>query len=155
MKNNYKLWIILSLIAVFIAGVICGVLIDKNMLDRRKHDSRRRSSTHFPTLEIMAEELTLSAEQQAQIREIFQNNEERFKNLRKEMDKSLKDIRSQLLIDIKSVLSDEQKSKFDAMIEKYRSQRKKEYEEWKKRQKKSDRNKGDRDKEKKDKGNER
>ena len=139
MKTNHKLWIILSLIVVFIAGVICGVLIDKNMLAKRKHDSRRRSSTRFPTLEIMAEELALSAEQQVQIREIFHNNEDRFKTLRKDMDKSLKDIRSQLLIDINSVLSDEQKSKFEAMIEKYRSQRKKEYEARKRRSEKSDR----------------
>jgi hypothetical protein len=139
MKNNYKLWIILSLIVVFIAGVICGVLIEQNVLDKRKRDSRRRSSTHFPSLEIMAKELGLSTEQQTQIREIFHSNEERFKNLRKDMDKSLKEIRSQLLIDIKSVLSDDQKAKFDAMIEKYRAQRKKEYEARKQRSKKSDR----------------
>lgn len=142
MKNNYKLWIILSLIVVFIAGVICGVLIDKNMLDKRKHDSRRRSSTHFPTLEIMAEELALTTEQQAQIREIFNNNEERFKGLRSDMDKRLSEIRKQLLMDIKSVLTNEQKAKFEAMIDKYRSQRKQEYEERKRRQEKSDRDKG-------------
>jgi hypothetical protein len=139
MKNNYKLWIILSLIVVFIAGVICGVLIDKNVLDKRKRDSRRRSSTRFPTLEIMAKELSLSSEQQAQIREIFHNNEERFKGLRKDMDKRLKDIRNQLLTDIKSVLSDEQKTKFDAMIERYRAQRKKEYEARKRHSKSSNR----------------
>jgi DNA anti-recombination protein RmuC len=139
MKNNYKIWIILSLIVVFVAGVVCGVLLEKNMLDKRKQNSRRRSSTRFPTLEIMAEELALTAEQQAQIREIFHNNEERFKNLRKDMDKRLSDIRKQLLLDIKSVLSDEQKAKFEAMIEKYRSQRKREYEARKRRSKKSDR----------------
>jgi DNA anti-recombination protein RmuC len=141
MKNNYKLWIILSLIIVFVAGVVCGVLIDKNMLNKRKHDSRRRSSTRFPTLEMMAEELALSAEQQKQIREIFHNNEERFKNLRKDMDTRLSEIRAQLLTEIKSVLTDEQKAKFEAMIEKYRSQRKKESEERKRRQEKSDRDK--------------
>ncbi|MGD8537235.1 MAG: hypothetical protein PVI66_00810 [Candidatus Aminicenantes bacterium] len=139
MKNNYKLWIILSLIVVFIAGAICGVLIDKNMLNKRRHDSRRHSSTRFPTLEMMAKELSLSDEQQAQIREIFHNNEERFKGLRKDMDKRLKDIRKQLLIDIQSVLSEDQKTKFDAMIEKYRAQRKKEYEERKRHSKKSNR----------------
>jgi len=142
MKNNYKLWIILSLIVVFIAGVICGVLIDKSMLNKRTRDSHRRSSTRFPTLEIMAEELALTAEQQSQIREIFNNNEERFKGLRSDMDKRLSDIRNQLLADIKSVLTNEQKAKFEAMIEKYRSQRKREYEERKRRQEKSDRDKG-------------
>jgi hypothetical protein len=141
MKNNYKLWIIVSLIAVFVAGVVCGVLIDKNMLNKRKHDSRRRSSTRFPTLEMMAEELALSAEQQTKIREIFNNNEVRFKNLREDMDMRLSEIRAQLLSDIKSVLLEEQKTKFEAMIEKYRSQRKKEYEERKKHQEKSDKDK--------------
>ena len=141
MKNNYKLWIIVSLIVVFVAGVVCGVLIDKNMLNKRKHDSRRRSSTRFPTLEMMAEELALSAEQQTKIREIFNNNEVRFKNLREDMDVRLSEIRAQLLTEIKSVLTDEQKAKFEAMIEKYRSQRKKESEERKRRQEKSDRDK--------------
>ncbi len=143
MKNNYKLWIILSLIVVFIAGVISGVLIDKNMLNKRTRDSHRRSSTRFPTLEMMAEELALNTEQQAQIREIFHNNEERFKSLRNDRDKRLSDIRTQLLTDIKSVLTNEQKVKFEAMIEKYKSQRKREYEERKRRQEKSDRDKGD------------
>jgi hypothetical protein len=126
MKNNYKLWIILSLIVVFIAGVISGILIDKNVLNERKPDTRRQSSTHFPTLEIMAEELALSAEQQEQI-----------------MHRSLSDIRAQLLTDIKSVLTENQKNKFEAMIDKYRSQRKREYEKRKNRQEKSDGNKGD------------
>jgi DNA anti-recombination protein RmuC len=143
MKNNAKLWIILSLIVVFFAGVISGVLIDKNMLNKRTHDSRRRSSTRFPTLEMMAEELALSTEQQEQIREIFHNNEERFKNLRGDMDKRLSDIRSQLLMEIQSVLNENQKAKFESMIDKYRSQRKREYDERKKRQEKSDRDKGD------------
>lgn len=143
MKNNYKLWILLSLIVVFIAGVISGVLIDKNMLDKRTHDSRRRSTTRFPTLELMSEELALTTEQQAQIREIFNSNEERFKNLRRDMDKRLSDIRAQLLTDIESVLTDEQKAKFEAMIDKYRSQRKREYEERKKRSDRSGRDRGE------------
>ncbi len=139
MKNNYKIWIILSLIVVFITGVLCGVLIDKNFLDKRRHDTHRRSTTRFPTLEMMAEELSLSAEQQAQVREIFHNNEERFKGLRKDMDTRLREIRAQLLTEIKSVLSEEQKTKFDAMIERYRAQRKKEYEERRRHSKRSNR----------------
>jgi Spy/CpxP family protein refolding chaperone len=142
MKNNYKLWILLSLIVVFIAGVISGVLIDQNILSKRKHDTQRRSSTRFPTLEIMAKELALSTEQQEQIREIFDNNEERFKGLRSDMHKSLSDIRTQLITDIKSVLINEQKAKFEAMIEKYRSQRKREYEARKRHSENSSRDRG-------------
>jgi hypothetical protein len=61
------------------------------------------------------------------------------------MDKSLREIRSQLLTDIKSVLDEKQTIKFDEMIEKYRSQRKREYEEWKKRKERSQTDRGDKD----------
>lgn len=143
MRNNYKLWIILSLVVVFIAGVISGVLVDKTILNKGRRDSHRRGPTRFPTLEIMAEELALSAKQQEEIRSIFRNNEERFKSLRKDMDTRLREIRSQLLEDIKSVLDENQNIKFEEMIEKYRSQRKREHEEWKRRREKTQRDSGD------------
>ena len=77
MKNHYKLWTILSLIIVFAAGVISGILLDNHILDKKpkKHmertDQKRRSSPRFPTLDIMAQELGLSVEQQEQIKDIL------------------------------------------------------------------------------------
>ena len=91
---------------------------------------------------MMAQELNLSSEQQEQIRDIFKNNEERFKTLRKHIDERFKTIRTQLKDEIISILNDEQKLKFEAMIEKYRSQRKKETEERKKRSNKHSEDKG-------------
>jgi Spy/CpxP family protein refolding chaperone len=132
MKNHYKLWTIISLIIVFSAGLIGGVLLDKHIFNKKhksqyeRTDRKKTSSTRFPTLDIMAKELGLSTEQKEKIQEIFKNNEERFKTLRKDMNERLMDIRIQLNNEIKSVLTEEQQAKYEAMIKKYHSQRKRE-----------------------------
>ena len=133
MKNKYKLWTIFSLIIVFSAGLISGVLLDKHIFDKKpqrhtgnENYTKRTSSTRYPTLDQWTQELGLTAEQKEKIQEIFKNNEERFKALRKEMNTSLKDIRIQLNNEIKSVLTEDQQVKYEAMIDKYRSQRKRE-----------------------------
>ncbi len=133
MKNYNKFWIVFSLIVVFAAGFIGGILFEKHLIDKKVEKRvKRRSSVRFPSLEIMARELSLTPEQEEQIREIFKNNEERFKNLRKNIHDRLLSIRSQLKNEIKNVLTDEQVLKFEAMIEKYISQRKKDMEKRKK-----------------------
>jgi hypothetical protein len=133
MKNYNKFWIVFSLIVVFAAGFIGGILFEKHLIDKKVEKKvKRRSSVRFPSLETMAKELSLTSEQEEQIREIFKNNEERFKNLRSDIDERLLSIRSQLKNEIKNVLADEQNFKFEAMIEKYISQRKKEMEKRKK-----------------------
>ena len=132
MKNNYKFWTVLSLIFVFAAGVVSGVLLDKHVLIKKqtgraeRSDYQKRPAPRYPTLDLMAEELGLTTEQREQLREIFKNNEERFKTLRKEQTESLRNIRSQLNTEIKSVLTEEQQVKYEAMIERYHSQRKRE-----------------------------
>ncbi len=133
MKNYNKFWIVFSLIVVFTAGFIGGILFEKHLIDKKVEKRvKRRSSVRFPSLEMMAKELSLAPEQEEQIREIFKNNEERFKNLRKNIDDHLSSIRAQLKNEIKNVLTDEQVVEFEAMIEKYISQRKKEMEKRKK-----------------------
>ncbi|MGD2245948.1 MAG: hypothetical protein PVI11_05305 [Candidatus Aminicenantes bacterium] len=127
MKNHYKFWIALSLIVIFAAGVLGGMLLEKNLTHKKfeKRD-KRRSSVRFPSMEDMAVELNLIPEQQEKIKEVFRNNEERFKTLRKDINVRLKNMRSQLKEEINSILTEEQAQKFDAMIKKYISQRKKE-----------------------------
>lgn len=144
MKNYNKFWIVFSLIVVFAAGFIGGILFEKHLIDKKVEKRvKKRSSVRFPSLEIMAQELSLTPDQEEQIREIFKNNEERFKNLRKNIDERLSSIRSQLKNEIKNVLTDEQILKFEAMIEKYISQRKKEMERRKKHPKNHRKDKGE------------
>ena len=130
MKNHYKLWTIISLIIVFSAGLFSGVLLEKHIFDKKPQgrtgrlDYKRTSSPRFPTLDQWTAELGLTSEQKEKIQEIFKNNEERFKTLRKDMNTSLRDIRVQLNNEIKSVLTEDQQVKYEAMINQHHSQRK-------------------------------
>lgn len=125
MKNNYKFWIILSLVIVFLAGIMGGILFERHIIDKKpSRRARRASPVRFPTLEMMAQELNLTSDQQEQIREIFKNNEGKIKKLRKDVNEHFSSMRAQLKTEIYDVLSEEQKLKFEAMIKKYISQRK-------------------------------
>ena len=145
MKNGNKFWIVLSFFVVFAAGIAAGILFENNFLDKKpRRSEERRSSVRFPTLDMMAEELGLSAEQQEKLREIFKNNEERLKTYRGQIHDHYKALRTQLKQEMDNVFSAEQKVKFEAMIEKYLSERKKEMEERKKRPKREPNNRGER-----------
>jgi hypothetical protein len=144
MKNGNKFLIVLSFIIVFAAGVIAGILLKNNFLDKKpRRSEERRSSVQFPTLDMMAEELGLSAEQQEQLKEIFKNNEERLKAYRSEIHDHYRALRAQLKQEMDSVFSAEQKDKFEAMIEKYLSERKKEAENRKRRPNREPKSKGE------------
>lgn len=127
MKNHYKFWIIFSMIFIFAAGLVGGIFINKLFIQKRLERPESRPAPHR-SIEMMAKELNLSSEQQEKIREIFKNNEERFKSLRKEFFDHLSEIRIQLKNEIKNVLTEEQGKKFEAMIEKFESQMRKEQE---------------------------
>ncbi len=145
MKNSYKFWIVLSLIVVFAAGVIAGVLFENYILDKKpRRSERQRSSVRFPTIEMIAEELSLTEEQQEKFRETFRNNEERLKNYRNEIHEQYAALRAQLKEEIDSILSEEQRVKFQAMIDKYLSERKKQMEERDRRSKEFRQDKGER-----------
>ena len=75
MKNNYKLWIALSFLVVFVTGIVGGVILEKTILNpkpKRRDRSSHRSGPHFPTIDEMAEAMNLTAEQQEQVRAVFQ-----------------------------------------------------------------------------------
>lgn len=127
MKNNYKFWIVLSFLAVFAAGLVSGVILEKNILkpksDRHYRDSRRADRPHFPTVDEWGELLKLSTEQQEKLQLVFQQNEERIKQVRKDMYDSFRKLRDQFLEEIKAVLDPEQIKQFDAILEEYHAKR--------------------------------
>jgi len=127
MKNSYKIWMVISFILAFTAGILGGVLLERNILDAEKKRDRGRRPP-FPTLEVMAQTLELSDEQQEEIRQIFSRNEIRLKQLQREIHRRFSSFRVRILRDIKQVLDEEQKNRFDKMIEDYRKKRRKEWE---------------------------
>lgn len=127
MNRSQKFWIIFSLVIVFVVGMIAGVLLDDNVLNKmQRPQEKRRNSAQFPSMCTMAEELSLSDAQQNKIREIFKENDARLGLLRKQIHKQFASIRSKLIEEIKSILDEDQKLKFENMIDRYISQRKKE-----------------------------
>jgi hypothetical protein len=134
MKNGNKFWIVVSFIIVFAAGVAAGILFENNFLDKKpRRNTERRASIRPPTLDMLAKELGLTAEQQEQLKEIFKNNEERLKAYRAQIHDDYAAIRAQLKQEMGIVFTAEQKAKLEAMIEKHRAERKKRSEEKKKR----------------------
>jgi Spy/CpxP family protein refolding chaperone len=143
MKNHNKAWIIFSFLVVFAAGIFGGILLENKVLDKKSKKTShlsRRSSAHFPTLNEMAAELDLTNDQREQIKEIFNKNEIRLKELRGSIHKQFSTLRTQLLTEVKSVLKQDQVQKFEAMIERYLSQRREAIE---KRRKRSNKTKGE------------
>lgn len=137
-NNHNKFWIIFSFILILIIGIVGGILIDKLLFCPKSSfppppAQRSRESTRFPTLEMMAKELNLSPDQQEQIRQVFQNNDQRLRELHKEVMAQLRKIRTQLKDEINAVLNEEQEAKFDSMIKNYLEQRKKEWDRRRKR----------------------
>lgn len=122
MNAKVKFWIIFSLVAVFIIGGTAGYFGERYLVHKRhepRPGERDRRGPRFPTVEILAKELSLSQAQQDQIREIFKRNEERLKAFGEEFHERLGEMRSQIKNEIDAVLTPEQKQKLEAMIDQF------------------------------------
>lgn len=128
MKKS-KLWIVLSLLLVFAAGVVGGVFCERLWISKKPEARRPGNVARYPSHDRWARDLGLTTEQQEKIQEIFKKNEERIKNderiktLRGDLDKHFGEIREQLKKEIDAVLTPEQKKKMEAMIQKYSEER--------------------------------
>lgn len=120
-----RVWIVLSFILVFAAGLVAGVF-GHNWLAAKKPADRRP-----PTMENWAKEIGLSADQQARLKDVFKANDARIrgdarlKELRIETSKRFGELRRQLQSEIDAQLTPEQKVKTDAMIKRHEEERRK------------------------------
>lgn len=149
MRNHYKFWIAFSFLAIFAAGIVGGIVLERHFLDQkpqRTHRSSREGSRDSGNrfFDKMVEELSLTPEQIVQMREIFKKSEERIKQLRGDMDERFRELRVQFVEEIKSILTAEQVRKYDAMIEAYRARRKAEAEKRKEQEKQNEDERGGR-----------
>jgi len=115
MNNKYKLWIVLSLAAVFVIGLAAGYLGERYIVHRAFHKGR----PHFPTVESWARDLDLTKDQQDRIREIFAGNEARLKAFGDDFHRRMDEIRAQLKREVDAVLTPEQIVRLEALIKKY------------------------------------
>lgn len=120
MNTKYKLWIILSLVAVFAIGLTTGYFSERYLVHRGPHkggpESRR---PHFPTVESLARDLDLTQDQQDRIRGIFKENEARLKDFGAGFHKRLDEIRAQLKREVDAVLTPDQIRKLESLISEY------------------------------------
>jgi len=118
MKKS-KLWIILSLILIFAAGVGGGIFAEHWWLAKKPEARRSIMAARYPSHDRWAKELGLTAEQQEKIREIFKKNDERIKGLRTDYFNHVGEMRDELKKEIDAVLTPAQKQKTEAMIQKF------------------------------------
>lgn len=132
MKNKSRFWIILVVLVAFVAGLLGGFWVERYLIQKKRPRFRpkppREETVRFPSLDQMSRELGLSEDQQAAIRQAFERNDVRLKELRSDMHSRLTQIRAQLKTEIDAILTVEQKQKFEAMIQRYLEERKKEFE---------------------------
>ncbi len=126
MNNKFRLWIVLSLAGAFAAGVLGGLFAERSLIHPRLHTRVQRGPDHPPNLEEMARELGLSPDQKEAVRQIFEKNDSRFKELYTEMHGRLSALRSEIKHQIDAVLTPEQKQKMEALIAQHGEQRKRE-----------------------------
>jgi Spy/CpxP family protein refolding chaperone len=122
------LWIALSLILVFAAGVVGGVLGERWWFAKKPQMRRPANAERYPSHDRWAKDLGLTAEQQEKIREIFKKNDDRIKELRSDFFKHIGEMRDEMKKEIDTVLTPEQRTKNEAMIQKAMEDRRKENE---------------------------
>jgi Spy/CpxP family protein refolding chaperone len=128
MPNKYRFWLVLTLLVAFAAGLLGGIFSERYFFHPREHARARRDAQKPPDLEEMAKDLGLSIDQKERIKQIFETNDVKFKELRAEMHKRLSAIRTEIKDQIDAVLTPEQKQKLDRIITQHQSRNKRESE---------------------------
>jgi Spy/CpxP family protein refolding chaperone len=120
MIKKYKLWVVLTLVLVFGLGAAAGIFGERYLMHRREHRPSQ-PRTPYVLLDRVAKALSLTADQQDKLREIFKRNDERLKLLDTEIHGRLREIWTQLKSEVDAILTPEQRTKLEDMIQKERA----------------------------------
>ncbi len=123
MLNRSKLWAVLLLIAVFVAGIAVGggttaALGDsKTMTGEARDGTSGRDREHRKSYsERLQDELTLSASQRSSIDTIIQRRQVEMRNLWKEVGPRFDTLRNEIRGQVLDVLDESQQEKFRELI---------------------------------------
>lgn len=125
-----RVWIVLSFVLVFAAGVVAGVFGHK-WLSVKGQDGRGPGMGRGSVMDFWSKEIGLDEAQIARLREVFKANDERMRNdvqlkeMRAERSKRYEELRQKLQTEIDAVLTPAQKTKLEATLKRYAEQRRK------------------------------
>jgi Spy/CpxP family protein refolding chaperone len=122
MIKKYKVWVALTLVVIFGLGVAAGVFGERYVMHRWDH-RQAQPRTPFLLLAPVAKALGLTSDQQDKLREIFTRNDERMKMLDTEIRGRLRETWVQLKSEIDGVLTPDQRTKLEDLIQKERAKR--------------------------------
>ncbi len=132
--NNIKLKAVISVLLIFIAGMVVGgvltfLLVDHEDVHFKDRIFRSRKHTERNFFEYLSKELELTPEQKKEIKTILRENHKRFKKLEKQMHAQFRnqfeEIRKNNNEKIMAILNDEQKAKYRDFIIKVKQKRSK------------------------------
>jgi len=114
---------LILIIGSFLLGIVGGMFVQRTFFDRhRPWDSSRRERMKEHMLNYLTEELKLNDAQQRQIETILEQRRIRFDKIRQSIDSLVKAEIDTVREQIRSVLADEQKQRYDEIIKKFDQQ---------------------------------
>lgn len=124
MTPRFKFWLIVCIVAVFMAGGALGFFAERLLVHRGF--SARREGPPFPSFDKWACDLNLTPEQRTRIREVFERSDEKMRQLRTRFHADLGTIQAEVRKEIDGILTQEQRAKLQEMIQEHLAKRKKE-----------------------------
>lgn len=129
MNGKSRAWALALLVAVFLVGGAAGAGVDRMLVGARQESStehtrsggdrdRRRSY-----LDWLAAELTLTDEQRTQVQGILERSREHASVLWREYRPRYQELQEQARAEIRALLTEEQVTAYDALLERQRQRR--------------------------------
>ena len=135
MNGKSKGWAIGFLAVVLLFGGVSGAALDRAFVRRAETAERQRRSDDREArrdgardrrqgyLSWLSSELTLTTEQQTQVQTIVEGYHEQVSALWRETNPRFESLKSQVRAEIREVLDEEQKAKYQALLEKQAERR--------------------------------
>lgn len=129
MIKSKSMSIILAVV-IFTVGVFCGLFLDRlgpsyKIYPRLRWVQRCREEKIVGQLrDRFSKKLDLAKEQKEKLSQILNKHKTAMEELKKEIGPKFKELKNSMKEEIKSILSDKQKEKFDRMTERYEKRKK-------------------------------
>jgi hypothetical protein len=108
---------ILSLGAIFLLGIIIGILIDSQVFNHSRRGQRDRG--HPNLLEIFTKKLELSSQQQGKLKELLDNFKTKFQEVGTQTETQFRKVREEFNEQFMLILNGTQKEKYKKMVDEF------------------------------------